>query len=98
MRRIVKYMVPIVGTTRLPLSDPKFLAVGWQGQGLVVWVDVAWPTAQMAFEYDLAAVMTGQSPPEDGTYVGTATLSDPLAALAIGAPSPFVVHVYWRQA
>lgn len=90
MRRIFKYRLPPVGYAGLGVHgpDPKVLAVGWQGEQLVVWmeVDVDEPAQVHHFE----VVMTGDAAPvvdgADTVYVGTAQ--------STWDGAPYVVHVY----
>lgn len=86
--RILKFHLPPVGETWRVLHDgTRVLAVGWQGQQLVVWVESPGTGELMPVVFTVA--MTGDQRPI-GSYVGTAQLD------ADG--ELYVVHVYQRAA
>lgn len=82
-RRILKFRLLPISVTEIETADePRFLAVGAQGKDIVVWAEA---TVGKGVRTCLVGVMTGQMPPLDGEYIGTATQS-----------SGIVVHAYWR--
>jgi hypothetical protein len=88
VRLILKFpLVP--GTTEITTSDePTFLAVGWQRDHLVAWVEA---TPGVGVVTAVAATPTGSAPPDEAVYVGTAQHPTLLGG------APLVMHVY-RQA
>jgi hypothetical protein len=79
-RRILKFVLKPIVTQFLTADEPRCLAVGAQGDDVVLWVEATvgdgpWVTS-------IVAVMTGQTPPPDGSYIGTTQ---------VGA---IVVHAY----
>lgn len=82
MIRILKFPLR-PGVTEFETADePRFLAVGvQQGDQVVVWVEAVVGTGVVS---RVATVMTGEEPPPDSEYVGTAQLQS----------VPIVVHAY----
>lgn len=87
-RRILKFTI-VVATTIETADGPRFLAVDWQGDELVVWAEA---TPGEGVRTTLAAAMTGDWVPEDAEYVGTAQHP------TLNGGGPFVAHVYARRA
>ncbi len=86
-RRILKFKIPVAITFESE-DEPRFLAVGWQGEDLVAWAEV---TVGVGVRTTLAVAMTGDDVPADAEYVGTAQHDTMLGG------SPFVAHVYARR-
>lgn len=84
-RRILKFVLQPETTIIETADQPRFLAVGWQGEDLCVWAEAAAGTGVVSL---LGAVPTGMAPPDDGEYVGTAQTE------AFGPR--LVFHVYRR--
>lgn len=83
MRRVLKFVVN-PGTTLVTTNDrPRWLAVGAQGSQVVAWCEATPDDGNGQCGTLLGAVMTGEGPPPDGQYIGTAQQSDGI-----------VVHVY----
>ena len=84
MRRILKFPVGLTATSIDTADRPTILALGWQGEQLVVWVE-AEPGTEVRTV--LRVALTGQQVPA-GEYVGTAQHP------TLNGGGPFVVHVY----
>lgn len=79
-RRILKFVVWPSRTAVDTADEPRWLAVGTQGEEVVVWCEA---TPGQGVESVLTCYMTGQNaPPADETYIGTTQVG------------PIVVHVY----
>lgn len=82
-RRILKFELDPV--TRIETADePRFRAVGWQGDTLVAWCEA---TPGTGVSTVLKAATTGASIPA-GTYIGTTQHP------TLNGGGPLVVHVY----
>lgn len=81
-RRILKFTLdPSFSVTIVETADePTWLSVGVQGTDIVVWCEAIVGEGVATL---VGSVLTGQSPPDDAVYIGTAQL-----------PGPIVVHVY----
>lgn len=80
MRRVLKFPLGAYRETVIDTVDePRFLAVGTQGDQVVVWAEA---TAGVGFQSCLVPVMTGESPPDGGIHIGTTQVD------------AIVVHVY----
>lgn len=84
MRRILKFRLKPIITQVETADQPTWLAVGAQGKDIVAWCQA---TPGEGHTDTLAGVMTGQAPPDDGDYIGTAEQSEGI-----------VVHVYRQTA
>jgi hypothetical protein len=72
MRRILKFAIDAEVTEIETADEPRFLSIGTQAVGpveaIVVWCEA---TPGAGHQTRLGLVMTGESPPADGEYVGT---------------------------
>jgi hypothetical protein len=82
-RRILKFGVPPGASAIDTADEPRFLAIGWQDETLVVWCEA---NVGVGVQTILYAAVTGEGVPPDAEYVGTAQRDDP--------GHPFVAHVY----
>lgn len=83
VRRILKFEVTPGAIAIATEDEPRFLAVGHQGETVVVWCEA---TPGVGVQTPLYAVMTGEAPPKDAEYIGTTQFAD--------AGHRIVVHVY----
>lgn len=82
-RRILKFAVSPGVTAIETVGEPRFLAVGARGRGVVVWAEADIDGTKDVLTL-LRSVMTGDGAPDDRyRYVGTAEQSEGI-----------VVHVY----
>jgi hypothetical protein len=83
-RRVLKFTVAPTVTVIATADEPRFLAVGWQGDQLCVWAEA---TVGDGWRTPMVAVATGDPVPgPDRVYVGTASTDH--------FGSPIVMHVY----
>jgi hypothetical protein len=87
--RILKVPLPLAGPGVVRTGiHPRFLAVGFQGEELVAWVEA---TVGDLVTTKVFVALTGEHVPLDGFYIGTAQLLRPGL---VGLTNPYVVHVY----
>jgi hypothetical protein len=83
-RRVLKFVVDPYGSMIETEDEPRFLAVGWQGEKLVVWCEAV---VGEGVHTPVVTVRTGDpAPPAEAVYVGTAS------TVVFG--SELVIHVY----
>jgi hypothetical protein len=87
--RILKVPLPLAGPGVVRTGiHPRFLAVGFQGEELVAWVEA---TAGDLVTTRVFVALTGEYVPAGSVYVGTAQLLRPGL---VGLTNPYVAHVY----